>query len=266
MLNGSDRLSRISRFRGGFKICGYTANVFRRFIISKELKLLYVAVPKSACSTVKFGIAKAKGLDTNRIADIHELETWPANSLFLLNENTELTQFESILNNYYTFTVVRHPELRLVSAYKDKIVGCLEKSNRYRYYNQVASRISGYSQIALDGSEKLEQVPTFSEFVLAVSKTPRQEWDLHWAEQWMLTAGPLINYNKVCRVESLVEDLREVALDLGLDADVFEERRNSTAKVGKIEVSASDRELIEQLYAEDYRRFGYRSLSLADRP
>ena len=77
--------------------------------------------------------------------------------------------------NYFSFLVVRHPFVRLVSAYRDKLESLTEYNVRYHITDgpRMTSRRVFNSSVADN--------PTFPEFVDYLIRTPPNLMDKHWA-------------------------------------------------------------------------------------
>ena len=77
--------------------------------------------------------------------------------------------------DYFSFLVVRHPFVRLVSAYRDKLESLTEYNVRYHITDgpRMTSRRVFNSSVADN--------PTFPEFVDYLIRTPPNLMDKHWA-------------------------------------------------------------------------------------
>ena len=97
---------------------------------------------------------------------------------------------KSYSGNYFTFTVVRHPFDRLVSAYRDRIMkGCTDQS---KYFvpqiislTRKRSVMLGTSRLFEENTGCIKVFPTFQEFIHFIVEKPDLH-DVHW-----------MSYNKV---------------------------------------------------------------------
>ena len=102
---------------------------------------------------------------------------------------------KSLSKNYFTFTVVRHPFDRLISAYRDRILhGCTGQSMRFvpKIFSFTKNQpflwfwiFLGTSGLFEENSKCIKVMPTFQEFIQFVSAKPEIH-DPHW-----------MTYNKV---------------------------------------------------------------------
>ena len=97
--------------------------------------------------------------------------------------------------DYFSFLVVRHPFVRLVSAYRDKLESLTEYNVRYHITDgpRMTSRRVFNSSVADN--------PTFPEFVDYLIRTPPNLMDKHWAP-----------YSKVTLAHFLITSTPSIAL------------------------------------------------------
>lgn len=85
----------------------------REFLVFDDRKLVYLVIPKVACTSIKNMSARAYGIHTEEIYRIHQREKWSAYQVGLLQEDYP---------GYCKFAFVRNPFSRLVSCYQDKVL------------------------------------------------------------------------------------------------------------------------------------------------
>ena len=99
----------------------------------------------------------------------------------------------SSIPNHFTFTVIRHPFDRLVSAYRDRILdGCTGQAKYhvpkiFKKTRKTFLAMGGKSRV-FDSNGCVQLFPTFQEFIQYVVETKPENHDVHW-----------ISYNKVSR-------------------------------------------------------------------
>lgn len=150
--------------------------------------------------------------------------------------------------NAYRFSFVRDPLRRLESAYRDKIL----RATRPVWREQVRA------SLGLPANEDMEI--GFEQFVAALEQQDSvSEMDPHWRLQHVNLMHPLIEYDKVGRLESFDEDLAVIRQEAGLP-DVPVERRNTRSSEETTSVYDGRADLerrVRDLYAADFELYGY---------
>lgn len=96
------------------------------FIVCDKYKFIYCQIPKNACSAIKKWILeleenpKIKTLQNAELLKyIHSYKYKTIDPLAILNNPK--------YKDYFLFTIVRNPYLRLISAFKDRFIKAYEK-------------------------------------------------------------------------------------------------------------------------------------------
>ena len=137
---------------------------------------------------------------------------------------------------YQVFTVVRNPFSRLVSA----------------YWSVVRNPVAGERHKKKHG---LTELPgNFEEFVDLLSRDKLGR-NAHWAPMSKLR-GPV---GDILRVESLTDDFVRMCEKLGKKTGSLPRYHSGKhrSKAGPVHISEDLAEVIRQLYAADFERFGY---------
>jgi Sulfotransferase family len=185
-----------------------------------------------------------------------------------------LTALSSI-NSYYKFMFVRHPLDRTLSAFRDKF----RRQANYlsRYGTRIIRRFRGANASA--ESLKRGHDVTLAEYVRflldpSMSRATRAErTDIHWATQTDLCRPCSIDYDFIGHYETLDDDADFVVQQLNLDPKAqFPHQYDADGKPKKsrhstvsdddfreafAEVPPEDLAALKQLYANDYKLFGY---------
>ena len=119
---------------------------------------VYSMIPKNGCSSVRYSIALANGC----ISGLQDLN-WVHN-----NNNTFACDIKSAFGADYTFTVLRCPFRRAISAYYDKIVSMDVQS--WQLHNATGRRVHPHDI-------------TFDSFVDLITSQPRGQLNNHWRHQ-----------------------------------------------------------------------------------
>ncbi len=123
-----------------------------------RLDTIYSFIPKNACSTMRTTIAYENGCIDNR-SDFNWIHK---------NNSTFTASLSELAKAKYTFTILRCPFSRLVSAYLDKII------NRDR---------QAWEYIDLHHRKIQMEDITFDFFVNSMSKNPIKNGNIHWRPQ-----------------------------------------------------------------------------------
>lgn len=119
---------------------------------------IYSFIPKNACSTMRYSIAKSNGFIDNE-SDIHWIHA---------NNQTFNPNLKSLANAKYTFVILRCPFSRLASVFLDKFVS--QTPDSYQYYSNT-------------GRETNPMELTFRKFVTSLSKLVILKSNIHWRPQ-----------------------------------------------------------------------------------
>src|SRR5919106_2512596 len=103
-----------------------SSHVLQRAIVVERVRLLFTPVPKAGCTSLLWSLAElarlqekqfaeSTGREVTRALAIHDLSRWPESFRFGARKPEER---DEILNadDWFRFTVVRHPFRRLWSA------------------------------------------------------------------------------------------------------------------------------------------------------
>ena len=205
--------------------------VLDRIFFSPEHKFIYFRIPKSANSTIVLSLAKAMGAQ-----DLDARGSVPKQST---KKNLKLRLcFSSLVEQCYTFTFVRDPFSRILSAYLDKIatenpkfLGDLKLGNRKISFLEFLKRLDdGYLTT-----------------------------NIHWAPQSDIIPLHPAKLNFVGRVEHLNADLPEVMNRIFGTGDhqVVQRAHGVTSASSRLAefYGHQERQLLIKLYARDFELF-----------
>lgn len=218
-------------------------------LFDPERRFLYVGVPKSASSTIRWFLWRMRGVDPAGLprgaahrgcgpyADLAHLRPEQARAV-LRGEDT------------FRFTFVRNPYERLAPAYRDKLV---------RQFHHPAGAAEHLGLLGLP----LDRMPTFGEFLDRVLGRPDIASDHHWMSQHRLAMVDVIDYHQIGKVETFAADFPRILARIGFPAEALEkaEHRNQASAEERILVSCGYTEAqAERVYARfrrDFETFGY---------
>ena len=113
------------------------------------------------------------------------------------------------LGNHFTFTVVRHPLDRLISAYRDRILnGCTDQAKLHipQIFHLTRKNLLTLGTSALHDKFTgcINTFPTFQEFIQYIISNPDQ--DLHWMSYYKHCAPCTIEYDAIIKLETAAQD------------------------------------------------------------
>lgn len=217
----------------------YSAYQPRKFYVLDALGLVYLTVPKAACSSIKLALGKTIGiaLPPDQAANaIHAHPAW----------HIESGRLQAAQNDYATFSFVRNPFDRLVSCYRDKInfTAPAKRPHFADYFFSLPTQI------------------TFADFVQRVSRIPDTLADNHFKSQYALLydAGEGL-VDTVGKFEHLNDDWQPIAARYNLDP-LLEQLNISRTKPDchsdyRLYYTEPLVQLVYARYRQDIERFGY---------
>jgi dermatan 4-sulfotransferase 1 len=170
------------------------------------------------------------------------------------------------LNEYFTFTFVRHPLDRLLSAFEDKVnPSALQKQYTVRYVpDMIRLCRQGAKNISV---EQRKKNVTFEEFLCYVSKEHTDKLDRHWApyDQICDFCAPQLNYDFIGDFEYMKEEaefvlhrlgVKDVAYPAGYRTD--KQRRDRFVQAYSA-ISKKTLKAIHERFRRDFEMFGYKA-------
>lgn len=228
---------------------------------SSRHKLLYVATPKVACTSLKWWFASLEGysqalrdpdgsVETDPDSVIHD--TFHKVAPEVTGLPPEALAEALTADDYFRFAVVRNPFRRAFSAWQSKIL--LQEPLQvaaYALQDLVHHPIGGPDDISVAFERFLEHLATQEASALR---------DAHWMPQAELLRPDLVNYSMLARIEDTVALGRALAERLGSGTEnPFAARRSNESLIPYLPELISPRSsaLIRSLYARDFELFGY---------
>jgi len=240
-----------------------SSHILQRSIVLDRFRLFFVPVPKAGCTSVLWSLAGLAGLPESAFADsegrevtralaIHDLRRWPA--AFIFGERSEEDRDRVLsADDWFRFTVVRHPFRRLWSAWQSKIL--LAEPQFIERYSQ-----QPWFPKALETGADV--IAGWRDFLTALRDDPELlRADVHWAPQVDVLDYSEVNYGHVGQVEKLDETLALVRDHLSAVAklDLPEPPRTNLSTLPYTDglFSEDDVRFVAGLYADDMKAFGY---------
>lgn len=233
----------------------------RNSYVSNKYKLVYVATPKVACTSLKWWFADLEGVtealrrypgsaESDPDLAIHDTFHKVAPGVTGLSPSVLAGPIRS--DDFFRFAVVRNPYNRIFSAWQSKLLlheplqiepylNCDFFNNPIENFSDITQAFQGFLEHIAD-----HEVPDY--------------FDVHWAPQVSLLRPDLISYSKITQIED-IDDL-DTALQAHLGPGMsspFSKHRVNESLMPFLPVFVTERsaELIQTLYAEDFKTFRY---------
>lgn len=228
---------------------------------SAKHKLVYISVPKAACTTLKWWFAALEGAASELLAATDSIECDPElvihDNFYKVAPSVTGLPFELLSEvltseTNFRFAVVRNPYKRIFSAWQDKLLLC-EPSNipPYRGCKFLNISIESASDIADSFEAFLEHL---------MNHEAPNYWNHHWTPQTMLLRPDLVSYTMISKIESLSDLSQSLANHLPPGTpNPFSTRHANKNLIPYRREFISDRsvELIRFLYRMDFDVFDY---------
>lgn len=217
--------------------------VYRReFYVIDSLKLVYLSIPKVACTTIKLALAKAVGIRFESHQDVeyvvHFHPEWR-------REGGHLRETQ---RGYFRFSFVRNPFDRLVSCYRGKIIFTQTAKIRTPLYHDY------YFALPVNIS--------FADFATRVSKIPDALADNHFKSQHaLLYSGQELQVDYLGKFEQLEHDWQPIAdkyqLDPLLNSTNVSKNKPGCHSDYRLYYTEPLARLVYERYSKDVHAFGY---------
>ena len=113
-----------------------------------------------------------------------------------------LAEVKTNLSDYTIFMVARHPISRVISAYKNKILGShINLFNFKPVFNKCLREI--------EFSELASEIPSLTGFIEAILSTCKISTNTHWISYFKTSKPCQIEYQYILKQETMQEDLSE---------------------------------------------------------
>jgi len=227
---------------------------------SERHKLLYIATPKVACTSLKWWFAALEGyaqalynINDSSESDpelvVHESHKVAPHVTGLVKADL----YDALTSDeYFRFAVVRNPYKRIFSAWQSKLV--LQEPLQVGRYTK-------FDFFNLPISSRQDIAPAFESFLehLAANESP-SFWDHHWTPQASLLKPEIIQYSQIARIEDTAALSNALKAWLGgyLPNPFDSHRANESLIPFQPDfITPRSAELLRAMYAEDFDVFGY---------
>jgi len=256
------------------------------YFINKEHNFVWCNVFKSASTSWMYVMNVLAGYSQHFLAKTSRVPLTLARDRY---PRPSVEQLEAVLNltNVTSLLIGRNPLERLVSSYKDKIVGALPGTLHDKLRRKITLRYRPGSELPKDnrGVPVLPRVrrlpakylPTFVEFVRHVLEESEagHEPDMHWAPVYSFCNPCQVNINTIAKVETLQEDTDFILDQIHLDKEKINMSKKNSSPDGKSvdsevtntylkSIGPTMYEELLKLYLFDFNIFGYKQLNYSE--
>lgn len=222
-------------------------DIVHQLVLSDDEKLLFVRNFKSGCSTVTHLLYQASKNTQfhGNISDANDLMRgvpyWP-------RIRPALTRAD-----VYRFTMVRHPQTRAVSAFRDLFID--QRNRKAVAYAHILAEFGAASGTSV--ADKFDAYLRFLSYCL--SENP-EGTDPHFRRQVTNIAFGTLQYDKICRIENYAQDIAQVFQDAGVslpEGVSLNKKKNVSTQEIAFEPNAVQQQKLRDLYAADFEAFDY---------
>lgn len=215
--------------------------------ISMISKYIYFGNPKVASSTILNTLQSVESRLTGVQSEkIHDRE----NSPLLRPKDIGYEQFLKIIkdDSFLKFSFVRNPYSRVLSCYRDKIIGHLPSRIRFtKKFN------------LLDNFGNDDIIP-LSVFLGSIRKQQRKHMDSHWRPQTDQILFKFIEYQYIGKLENFNQEFQEVLKKIYPHEEVsvnnfIPHKTNSCNHLNFFDETSKN--LVRDIYKEDFENFNY---------
>jgi len=227
---------------------------------SERYRLLYVATPKVACTTLKWWFASLTGLSKEDILAVESDESDPDLTIHDAFQKVAptVTGLEPeqlieplISDDYFRFAVVRNPYARIFSAWQSKLL------LREPLQSEPFLRCEFFNRPIRDDSDIAAAYEGFLEHLLELDVA---HLDAHWKSQVDLLRPDIISYSKIARLEQVDELIAALAAHIGAQFPLpLSDRPKNESLIPYSRKFVTNRsvEIIKKIYAKDFDLFRY---------
>ena len=228
----------------------------------EQFSLLYCWIHKVASSSWNRIFFELNNMAVPEDSDLHS-----ASHHFRPKDDVALRDL--FAKSTVSFAFVRHPFERLVSVYRDKFELATETEMRELLFKHYAAKIlarsdSSHHQL----TKKLNQRPSFPQFVSYLLNTSVLDYDYHWLPYWLHCQFCHNKFSVIGMFETMKEDVEYIisASHLNISSSSFpwinsHLARNSDHKRLSVkyfrEIDKESLKKLYDIYKYDFEMFGY---------
>ncbi|KAL5250087.1 hypothetical protein ACHWQZ_G015977 [Mnemiopsis leidyi] len=242
-------------------------NLYSRIFVDHKHRFAYCSVPKAACTKWKQILLKSSEIPLYENEDIETIFPHWDHQFKRLSDLDTIKALQ-VLDQYYTFTFVRDPLVRLVSAWRDKFQhhSNENRSDYVSFHQQYGRAIIKKFRRSFTQEELDRGFPvTFTEYISYITSFKNvEEMNEHWIPATTICRPCHVTYNFVGKFENQKEESEYLINKLNLNNYVpdnfFRQVGNSSREEAKVllgGVSEERKRILVKFYRDDAAFFGY---------
>lgn len=226
----------------------------RNILMTPDKKIIYLSIPKCACSSIKYFLRKNYGDDISEIKEnVHDISN---SKLLNYSKITRENSLKEILSKskFFIFSVIRSPKERVLSAYLNKFH---TEGEPWRTQSRLIfgrSLFKGY----LSDSDLLDKIEnlSFKRFLKIIYNQKNIEKNEHWRPMKSQLIGLPLNKLNLYTLSSLdklkieIEDYLSIKLDFDTSLKVGSHQTSSSSLTNKY-YDQETLEIFNDIYRED---------------
>jgi hypothetical protein len=235
----------------------FSRHVLQRTVVLPDVRVLFLPVPKTGCTSVLWVLASIAGIPPERFAQsgmpevspaltVHDMSLWRAEHR-LSDYTPEERERMLAEDDWFRFSLVRHPATRLWSAWQSKLLlrepRFVEEFGEQPWFPRVPERPA-------------DVVEDFHRFVTALPG-PNAE-DVHWSVQHdLIEQLPLTHVGRVERLADTLALLRSHVPDELWSAEEAGRENRSPLPMPPHAYDSAAAAVLHDRYRADFRAYGY---------
>ena len=242
--------------------------MYNQLVLNYKHKVFFCLVEKNGNTNIRMMFLIAAGLAPASVSSASRSEFGKLISRYhprIVAGNVRLNKLkgetiESLLPQYFKMTIVRHPLERLLSAYRNKIEGVIQRDKiKDPYGNKLKIKVlqTVHPQVYQQwlNNKSMQYYVSFSDFVQYVIDKPNVQLNMHYRPVINLCSPCTVKYNFYGSYNNFNQDAQILVTKLGNKLNEIpgaNQGSNRTASLVNSYYSQLSHDLKEQLFRDWY--------------
>ncbi|XP_038052168.1 carbohydrate sulfotransferase 11-like [Patiria miniata] len=234
----------------------------KSLMVMNKSKILYCVVPKVGCTNWKRVFAVLEGHRPSM--NISSAQVHFNNSIQKLS-SLPSSKIGQALQDYKKFFYVRHPFVRLVSFYRNKLAG--SQLQWQRFARSIVQRYRNVAPSGLDSAiarGRSNSNVTWEEWIAYLTDPSNLDgFNAHWKEVYKLCSPCRVHYDFIGKLETVDSDSKYMFKLFGLHNATYPSYSRSNVSSSDLyeqyfsRVELKDLQRLWEIYKLDFELFGY---------